>query len=1124
MATVTEYYGISQEEWNNLAEETQNYLYQNISYREEKGVNIPLGDLSAVIRYQITNILKHKVDRPKSGYYHQIMTVMNRPISKRSYNNATKQTYPVLPPPAASSIATSIAPSTLSIGSLSLTQNLAKQNLIENTQNQKRVPLTNISVSAPNATQKHHTTHHKTISEIVLGKDNINFDKNYMKSLGKDHIQDQFDNITSNKTGDITMEIKNKEKSKNNKSVTPDDSHAPLMRSVTPIDNRRKMTNNNFDNFEIDIGDIDDLEYPLGVTAAKQRKLSKNKKIVSRRLGKTDQIPLMTTLGGDEKEKNTENRNKDSDNNRNEKNDNEKDHSDNHSTSGNGQNDNSGNNNNNNQNTGGNGNDGDDGDENPNGGDKNDGNKKEKSNKRGVDSDDEDEEEDNDDNGNTNDQQGQPTQNVSRNATRSPTIDLDGSDLGSANNDNDNNPESSVGSTISDRLPDPHTMPFDAWDKMNKLLRQAHKHQDEEKKTREELNELRARSEMRVPDISDPNISYSNSNSNSNSNDITRIMDKFDSTIEKIGDKFTQAVGDIKTMVSNNKVSDDQYVERTIKVDAIKSANRANLNSLLQNFNDNTNKFKGISVDEVGEFLFEMFELSKKLKTIDQPQTFILFRNTTTAKFIGYAKDAWKNINESEITNFDLFMEWFKKTFPIEQCYKKWHDKIRVWEPQDDNILVTWDAIIEQYNQLVTKYDTLGLFANTVDKQRYQMDNLQLRQFMYDGLCKSKKGQRISSLKTYVLDHPEKNVPEMNLATFQATILDYLNKREKLDKQLHGSNQKRKTNKNLNYGKQVGVTQYTPSQKQSRRFGHSNPNSNPKSSYQHRQPNHRGGRKGYNRGGGYSGPRKGANKNDRTYGKGHYRNDKPKRRKGESDSDYTSRTWKPKRSCKNPSHKQYSSIDTPYNDVKRWVQNWDLEALFAWGQCRHCSYKGHHGNICKIIKGTPNLRWDLYQLYKRKRHQQKIERRGAGGYKGKPRRNRPKRHANIAQKEKQKRKSNINNNINNTASSNINPKSSTNDNTNANRQVNTLQLQNTNLASMQAVNDQSNSQHINMVQTTTQNENIAQAHAQASQSSSNINQGNLTVDQVLKQQRERERHRRLARNNTNDNGNQNTNA
>ena len=135
--------------------------------------------------------------------------------------------------------------------------------------------------------------------------------------------------------------------------------------------------------------------------------------------------------------------------------------------------------------------------------------------------------------------------------------------------------------------------------------------------------------------------------------------------------------------------------------------------------------------------------------------------------------------------------------------------------------------------------------------------------------------------------------------------------------------------------------------------------------------------------------------------------------------------------------------------------NWDLDALVCLGKCHKCKGVGHWKGICHIAR--KGLKTELYNYAKY------IKRK----YKDKQQHKRDTRHANVTQKDKNKQKEKGSSKAKDKSKAQAKPSA----------HANILQ---------QDFNGQDDS-HINMVQTSEQNEQLAQQHTQAHNSSSNIN-------------------------------------
>ena len=196
-------------------------------------------------------------------------------------------------------------------------------------------------------------------------------------------------------------------------------------------------------------------------------------------------------------------------------------------------------------------------------------------------------------------------------------------------------------------------------------------------------------------------------------------------------------------------------------------------------------------------------------------------------------------------------------------------------------------------------------------------------------------------------------------------------------------------------------------------------------------------------------------KHDRNRQRGSDRGGSRGGRRGETTVPYKDRMqkyldWKPMRVCKHPSKDKYHP-KSPKEDIFRWMNNWDLEALASNSRCYKCTYYGHYDQLCEMLKNfSQNLINDLYYFYKHKeakRYQRK---------------RRERRHANVAQENNQ---------------------------TKAATQGHVNSIEETNKESLQQSQDGSPQANMILSSQQTEQPNSAQVPSYADPNTGNINQG-----------------------------------
>ena len=326
----------------------------------------------------------------------------------------------------------------------------------------------------------------------------------------------------------------------------------------------------------------------------------------------------------------------------------------------------------------------------------------------------------------------------------------------------------------------------------------------------------------------------------------------------------------------------------------------------------------------------------------------------------------------------------------------------------------------------------------------------------------------------------DKDIQDLTLEQFEEVVIKPLRKREVLHETLNRGTNTKSTKPNLNYGTQVGAMQ---------------------NDYNYRGGYGRG--RGYGNKSGYHGKGRGRQHSRSSYGRGNYYNDRNQRKqypkyggKGKYQGKYNPKGrqsnkrghgkkggFQQKYPTKSRSGERFNAGKITKAQIKERIDNWDIFALVCLTTCPTCTFYGHHKKLCPFIKH--GLKKELYRLAKW------ISRRKKDRNSNKDK-NYSTKHANVTQDTKgapktpNKRQTNQSNENNSNSNSNSNSSQS--------HQINLL-LEDTNVQSLNAAQKRDDSPHINIVQTSSLNEQAAQTHPQARNSSSNINVAISDTDQ-----------------------------
>ena len=520
---------------------------------------------------------------------------------------------------------------------------------------------------------------------------------------------------------------------------------------------------------------------------------------------------------------------------------------------------------------------------------------------------------------------------------------------------------------------------------------------------------------------------------------------------------FKTALETVQSSIKASNTNNNKTISQKLEFEKQKKFLQQNLETYTRNFTEKYS-FNGNDVRDTGRFWFGMEELAKNLGDITDESVFTLWKNTVVLKFTSRALHKWQSVKQEEYNTFEKFMFWYSTTFRLHECYRHWHRLINYWTAKDN---VSWREILTPLWELKKEYENLRRIATTNDKFLYYHRPNQMGDIAYRGLTNGAKS-KAKELKQHILDE-KINPAGLTLKEFERMVIKPLYDVEQRSRDLNVISKKNtKPPSTLKPGRQVAAMHHDSAPQKRTPY---------KYRYKERYQKPHGGKKGhyYDKYSG-SGKSKYHGKSKRSFTTKH--GNKKRERKKDKYGNYL-----PIKRCYYPSGKRYDVQLTQPHEVKKWMKNWDIEALYCDGKCYKCFWYGHFRGICHLVtKFNKLLVEDLYYQYcnkhgppkdngrqtdlDRKTKQEKIKRR------------RERRHANVAQKGE----SGENNNKQKDSSINQSNNTST-------AQVNTLQA--TNIQSIQS--NQNQSQHINMVQTSQQNEQTALKQASSQQASSNQN-------------------------------------
>ena len=1058
MATVTEYYGLTEEQWNNMPDDKKTIKINQYLYEQQFGTSLPslnsLTDAGIIqpeplrtpqtYKQQIQNFIT--MSKPYASIISVIDNIKNKNNKNKNENTNvnTSVTSQAVVPPSIPSIENTHAATPNSINDANIDiedENDSKMKILETTDRNNE--------SALNATPTQHNTHSNPMSltehlqSLTHSKtrnlrnerpDNFDLDKFIMSCRRDGQIIPG--TAAANYNG-LHDKHKTPDSESEDMDITPSAKHAASVREKTPIDTavttflEKSDGESEFEYFEL--GDTEANAVKRRKTGALSSITTRKKSIFDKTKGKRKNPKAKEVPGGDNENKNTGNRNENTGQKGQDDNGNTQENSsDNHSThEDDNDNSNENNNNNNNNNNRDNRDPGDGQGGNQGGGDKGNGDEKkddeEKDENKNNDNEDEDNQKQDDE---ENDQQEHQPQNVAGNGGGDPHHSDD--------EDNDNSSE------ISSTMPDPEADADGARRKMNRLMRKYRKQKDN---ARPAGPEAPASAPQVVPN---PNIQGQIGDM---MKDVTTV---FTNNLKNIVDTFTKS----------NQKNDFSYDER-LSYDQTKRERGKNLDNKIDLYIKQNQAFNGENQLAIGEFFFKFVKFANDLETITKPSTFHLFRSTVTSKFSKLAKKEWQKVKTDEQKTYDQFIKWYSDTFLLGNCLSIWYEKLKRWK-STHKVNETWDSIKNDFNELCQEYHVLYHCANDVMKKKYHFTPDQIPCLFYDGV-KRGAGKRVKYLDRWIFNN-NLNIQDYNWKQFVKKVLTPLREREILAYTLDETQRADKTKKkqNLDYGKQINAISYQP---QGGRNRYGNRNRNKYGQRPHKRPHKRS---NYNGKGNYYTSRhqrpkgRGSGKGKpfgrgKRHGKGHGKGYGRGQGKGR---DFNHKKYN---YCKSPSGERFNPKKHGDAIIIQWVKNNDLEALICFGQCRRCQYYGHWAKECKHL--NRNMKEKLQRLYNYKRSK-------LNNTINKNRNKDATRHANVAQNTNQTNQSQSNH-------SQSNGQQDNNSNQSQSGQANIL-LKDTNAQSINAAQKE-DSPHINVVHTTSDNEAHAQTNPRANKSSSNIN-------------------------------------